>query len=67
MAYSQTQVDALRAALARGATSYKLNGEEVTYASLVEMRRQLREMEAEIAGRPTSGPVLAYARSTRGL
>ncbi len=67
MAYSQDQVDALRAALARGATRYKLNGEEVTFASLGEMRRQLREMEAELAGAPVVGPVLSYARTGRGL
>ncbi len=67
MAYSQAEVDALRSALARGATHYKLNGEEVTYASLAEMRRQLREMEAELKGSPTSGPVIGYARTSRGL
>ncbi|NVK57318.1 MAG: hypothetical protein HWE26_17075 [Alteromonadaceae bacterium] len=67
MAYSQDQVDALRAALARGATRYKLNGEEVTFASLAEMRRQLRDMETEIAGGSVAGPTLSYPKTSRGL
>ncbi len=67
MAYTQEQVTALRAALARGVTSLQLNGERVQFASLAEMRRQLREMEAELAGRATVGPVVAYATTSRGL
>ncbi|WP_370045490.1 MULTISPECIES: phage head-tail joining protein [Salipiger] len=67
MAYSQDQVDALRAALARGVTRVRMNGEEVQYGSLAEMRRQLREMEAELAGAPVSGPVVSYLKTSRGL
>lgn len=67
MAYSQDQVDALRAALARGVTRVRMNGEEVQYGSLGEMRRQLREMEAELAGAPVAGPVISYVKTSRGL
>jgi len=67
MAYSQDQVDALRAALARGVTRLRMNGEEVQYGSLAEMRRQLREMEAEMAGAAVSGPVVSYVKTSRGL
>lgn len=67
MAYTQEQVDVLRAALARGVTSLQLNGERVQFASLGEMRRQLREMEAELAGQATVGPVVAYVTTSRGL
>ena len=52
--YTQTQVDELRAAIARGAlrVSYA-NGstrQEVQYASLTEMRSLLAEMERQISG-----------------
>lgn len=67
MAYSQDQVDALRAALARGVTRVRMNGEEVQYGSLAEMRRQLREMEAERAGAAVSGPAVSYVKTSRGL
>ncbi|NVK20637.1 MAG: hypothetical protein HWE30_18250 [Methylocystaceae bacterium] len=67
MAYSQDQVDALRAALARGVTRLRMNGEEVQYGSLAEMRRQLREMEAEMSGAAVSGPVVSYVKTSRGL
>jgi len=67
MAYSQAQVDDLRAAIARGATRVRMGDEEVQFASLAEMRRQLREMEAEMLGAPVSGPVVSYAKASRGL
>lgn len=67
MAYSQDQVTALRAAIAKGVTRLRMDGEEVQFASLAEMRRQLQQMEAEIAGRPVTGPVISYANTSRGL
>jgi len=67
MAYSQAQVDELRAAIARGAARLRQGDEEVQYASLAEMRRQLREMEAEMQGAPVTGPVVSYAKTSRGL
>lgn len=67
MSYNLDQVDALRAAIAKGVTRVRMDGEEVQYASLADMRRQLQQMEAEIAGRPVTGPVLSYAYTSRGL
>ncbi|MCA1337363.1 phage head-tail joining protein [Pseudooceanicola marinus] len=67
MSYNLDQVDALRAAIAKGVTRVSMDGEEVQYASLADMRRQLQQMEAEIAGRPVTGPVLSYAHTSRGL
>ena len=70
MAYTQDQVDALKAALARGVTRLRMNGEEVQYGSLAEMRRQVKAMEAEIAasaGSGSAGPTLSYPTTGRGL
>lgn len=68
MAYTQTEIDLLRAAVARGATRLRIGGEEVQYPSLAEMRRQIREMEAELAG--TGGDsrmTVSYPKTGRGL
>lgn len=50
-AYTQEQLDALRAALARGVTRLRLNNEEVQYASMAEMRQQIAIMERDL-GQP---------------
>jgi hypothetical protein len=63
MAYTQTQIDALRNAIAIGATKVRQNGEEVTYRSLAEMKAILADMEASVAStaRPKIG-VVQYVR-----
>lgn len=51
MAYTQTDVDALKTAIASGAVDVTYSdGSRVTYRSLDEMRSILGEMEAEVAG-----------------
>jgi len=41
MAYSQTQLDALQAALATGALVVEYEGKKVTYRSLAELKEQI--------------------------
>ena len=67
MAYSQADIDALKAAVARGATRLRMGDEEVQYASLSEMRRQIGVMEAELAGQKTDGLTISTPRTLRGL
>ena len=63
MSYTQAQVDALRAAISSGATRLRMNGEEVQYRSLAEMRSVLAEMEAVVTAKvlPKVG-VVHYVR-----
>lgn len=49
MAYTQEQADALRAAIAKGVTSFEIAGRKVTYRSLDEMNQILGAMEADLA------------------
>lgn len=67
MAYSQADIDTLKAAVARGATRLRLGDEEVQFASLSEMRRQISVMEQELAGTKSSGLSFTYPRASRGL
>lgn len=48
MAYTIAQRDALKEAIATGATKVRYRDREVDYRSLDEMKRILRDMEAEI-------------------
>lgn len=51
MAWTQTDVDALKAAIATGAKDVQYSdGSRVTYRSLDEMKDILGEMKAEVAG-----------------
>jgi len=50
MSYTAEDIAALKANLARGIRTAKLNGEEVTFASMAEMRQQLAIMEREVNG-----------------
>ncbi|WP_146592329.1 phage head-tail joining protein [Puniceibacterium confluentis] len=67
MAYSQTDIDALKAAVAKGVTRLRMNGEEVQYGSLAEMRRQIRVMEDELAGANSGAITVSYPHTSRGL
>jgi hypothetical protein len=50
LSYSTEEIAALKANLARGVKTARLNGEEVTFASMAEMRKQLAIMEREVSG-----------------
>lgn len=67
MAYQQSDIDALKRHAARGVKRGKINGEEVEFVSLAEMRRQIAEMEAEVAGGTAGAMNVSYAKAGRGL
>ncbi len=48
MAWTQTDIDKLKAAIGQGATKVKFADREVTYRSLDEMRETLGMMQAEV-------------------
>jgi hypothetical protein len=48
MAYTEAQRDALKEALALGATKVRYRDREVTYRSLDEMKELLRDIEREL-------------------
>jgi hypothetical protein len=48
MAFTQAQIDALKAAIALGVTQVSYQGRTTTYRSLDEMKSALRMMEAEV-------------------
>ncbi|WP_217577338.1 phage head-tail joining protein [Mesorhizobium sp. GbtcB19] len=65
MAYTQTQIDALKNAIASGVLTFKHGETLTTYQSLSEMRKALREMEAEVGG--SVPPRRTVAGFDRGL
>lgn len=67
MAWTQADVDQLKAAIAKGVTRVRLNGEEVQYRTLDEMKSTLRMMEDEVAGRVAGAFRVSYPRTSRGL
>lgn len=48
MAYTQTDLDTLRATMARGLRRARINGEEVEFTSLAEMERLEQKMKREL-------------------
>ncbi|WP_370645720.1 phage head-tail joining protein [Ruegeria sp. Ofav3-42] len=48
MAYTQSDLDALQRSIARGAKKLKMNGEEVEFHSLAEMRSLAAEIERKL-------------------
>ena len=48
-AYTQAQLDALKAQMASGAKSVKFEGREVEYWAYDELRKRIDEMEAELS------------------
>lgn len=65
MAWTQTDVDALKAAIATGALKVRYaDGREVTYRSLAEMERVLAALVAEATGTPPP-PRVTYASFAR--
>ena len=68
MAFEQSDIDNLKAAIARGVRKVRINGEEVEYNSFDDMRRALRMMEAEVNATPRGGRFkVTYPKTSRGL
>lgn len=67
MAYSQTQIDSLKKAIASGVLTVRHGETQTTYRSLAEMQKVLEMMESEV--NPTSAPprrtVAAFSRGHR--
>lgn len=61
MAWTQSDIDALKAAIARGVRTVSSQGRTVTYHSLDEMLKALAAMESEVAGTSTSSGRSTYA------
>lgn len=55
MAYTQQQIDDLRAAIAEGTTTVSSSGRTIVYRSLAEMLQVLRMMESELASPQGTG------------
>lgn len=66
MAWTQSDVDALKDAIARGVKSVTSQGRTVVYHSLDEMLKALQAMEAEVAGSGPSSGRSTYAVPGRG-
>lgn len=67
MAFTQNDIDALEAAIARGVRKVKQGDEEVEYASAAEMRRTLRDMKAQVSPGSVRKMRPVYPRTGRGL
>jgi hypothetical protein len=65
MAYSQTDLDRLQRAIARGVKTVTYNGETVVYTSLDEMLRAERRIKQELG--LTGAPSRRYATTDKGL
>jgi hypothetical protein len=50
MSYSQADIDALKAAIAKGVTEVRVGEESIKFDSLPAMLARLRIMEREVAG-----------------
>lgn len=66
MAYTQQQLDALRAAYARGVLEVRYAGQSVRYHSREDMRAIIAEMEAELSP-GTAPPMRTVARYNSNL
>jgi len=68
MAFTQDDADRLRAAIAKGVSHARINGEELTFRSLADMKETLRMIEAELTGIGTAaGFSVGYVHTSRGL
>lgn len=67
MAFTQTELDALKRAYAAGTLSISYDGKTVTYGNAADLLSRIRVIEAEIAA--TGGaarPVARFATFNRG-
>lgn len=67
MAFTETDRDALKAAIAKGARRVRIGAEEVEYRSLAEMRQVLAMIEDELSGTSSNAVTPVYPYTTRGL
>ena len=67
MAFTTTDIDNLKKAIASGVRTVQRNGEMVTYNSFAEMHAALRLMEEEVAGASAKAVKVAYPATSRGL
>jgi hypothetical protein len=65
MAWSQTDIDKLKAAMAQGIKRVRYTSGEMEYQSADEMRRVLADMEREV--NPDSSPSRRVARFVGGF
>lgn len=52
MSFTQSQLDALKAAYASGVKTVQHDGKSVTYRSLADMERMIERMETALNGKP---------------
>lgn len=64
MAFTQTQLDAIDAAIARGITEYQTEGQSIRYDSLDKMLMARDRMKREIDGTSPTGLQQQNARRT---
>lgn len=64
MAWSQDDIDALKAAMAKGTKRVRYASGEVEYQSVDDMRKLLADMQREVA--PDSAPRRTVARYVSG-
>jgi hypothetical protein len=67
LAYTQAQLTTLKESLSRGVKRLKMDGEEIEFASLSEMRRLVSDIEAELAGKRTNAMTVITPLVNRGL
>ena len=67
MAWTQSDIDALKAALARGVKVVQMGSERVEYASTADMKSVLAMMEAEVSGSGRGSISVVYPTTSRGL
>lgn len=66
MAYSQAQLDAIKAAYASGVTRVSYDGKTTEYRSLAEMREIIATIEADLAAQAgRKRPVAGFATFRR--
>lgn len=67
MAWTQAEVDTLKAAVASGILTVRYDGppaRTITYQSLAEMRSLLAEMQSSVAGQPST---TRYVSTRKGV
>lgn len=67
MAFTQSQLDALKAAYASGTTRVTYEGKTIEYRSLAEMEKVMAKIEAEVVGVEKTRVRRVLLSSRRGL
>ncbi len=67
MAYTQSQLEALEKAYASGTTRVTYGDKTVEYRDLLEIKRIISEIRAEISGAPRRRRWLTSTRGDKGL